>query len=297
MDQPPQTVPSYLDEQDNELDLKVLLRMLAQYKAFIIIITSLITLSALLYSLSLPKFYKATVTTVPLNSDSVSGVSGIAGGGFVNNFFKGTQSSLKDQRLIAKVQTRSFIIRYIKERNLKPILFADRWSKIEKKWIDKEPDNYDAYIFFNDMLKISMNPLDPAKLAIFNLVWKDPVLENLNKIDYVINDFVDYINYTEKLLTVKKAEDSILFLKEELKKTTVVSLQAILYSLIEKNITTKMLSNIGNKFSFQIIDPAITPTIPKERNIFLFFIVGFFLSILVSIFTVITVNYFKESAS
>jgi hypothetical protein len=88
-----------------------------------------------------------------------------------------------------------------------------------------------------------------------------------------------------------------LFLKEELKKTTVVSLQAILYSLIEKNITTKMLSNIGNKFSFQIIDPAITPTIPKERNIFLFFIVGFFLSILVSIFTVITVNYFKESAS
>ncbi len=295
MDQP-QIVPHHPSERGDELDLIGLWKVLVEYKRLIIVFTTLTTLGAIYYTSTLPTIYKAEVLMIPASggvsagggslSNRLGGLASIAGVSLVGS---GAGAGVEGEQALARLKTRSFLINHIKEKNLKPILFADQWDRVEKKWIDKEPSDRDSAELLRGMIDAGSHPKSKAGLASLSIEWKNP--HNPNKIADIANNLVSSMNSHAKDRAILEARDSISFLEKELERTNVLSSQTILYSMIEQQIQKIMLANVKDDFIFKVIDPAVSPEYP-ENNFFMKITIALFGFILSLLFSSIAVLFF-----
>ena len=295
MNQQPQPTSLYPVERGDELSLIELWKVLVEYKLLIIVFTALTTLGAIYYASTLPTIYKAEVLMIP--------ASGGGGGGGLSNrlggladmagvSLGGSSAGAEGEQALARLKTRSFLTKHIKERNLKPILFADRWSQQGKLWIDGEPSNREVSELLLGMITTSMDPRDKADLVTLSLEWENP--HNPNKIADIANDLVSSMNHHAKRRAILEARDSISFLEKELEQTSILNSQTILYSLIEQQMQKIMLANIRDEFIFKVIDSAIVPKHAETKPVLMIVFVGIMLGVFLSFLFSISLNYFKK---
>jgi len=203
----------------------------------------------------------------------------------------GSSAGAEGEQVLARLKTRSFLTKHIKEKNLKPILFADQWDRVEKKWIDKEPSDRDSAELLKNMIEAGSHPRSKAGLASLSIEWKNP--HNPNKIADIANNLVSSINSHAKDRAILEARDSISFLEKELEQTSIVNSQTILYSLIEQQMGKIMMANIRDEFVFKIIDPAVVPKHAETKPISMVVFIGLILGIFLASFLAISANYFK----
>jgi uncharacterized protein involved in exopolysaccharide biosynthesis len=294
MNQQPQSVQSHPVERGDELDLPELWRILLEYKLAVIFFTIMTTLGSIYYVGTLPTTYKAEVLMIPssnisINSSVSSSLASVVGfdlGGSVTNVGPEAEEAL------ARLRTRVFLNKFIKEKKLKEILFADSWDKKEKQWIDKEPTDRFASKLLGGMINGGPIPKNRAGLVSIVLEWENPV--NPERIADIANSLIKQVNFQAKERTVVEAKKNILFLEKELKKTDFVASQSILYSMIESQIQKIMLANVRDEFVFKVIDPAIIPKYPENKPVFLIIFIGVILGVMLGIFYSINMNYFKK---
>jgi len=147
MYQQPQSVPPYPVDRGDELSLIELWKVLVNYKLLIVVFTVLTTLGAIYYASTLPTIYKTGVLMFPAGggnsvSSKLGGLSKINIGGF--SLGGGSDAGIEGEQALARLKTRSFLINHIKEKNLKHILFANRWSNETKLWIDQQPSDRES---------------------------------------------------------------------------------------------------------------------------------------------------------
>jgi len=270
--------------------------VLVEYKRLIIVFTTLTTLGAIYYASTLPTIYKAEVLMLPVSGGSVSvasrlsnrlgGLSSIAG-----ISLGGNGAGIEGEQALARLKTRSFLINHVKEKNLKPILFANQWSQSGGVWINEEPSDREASELLLGMITTSMNPKDKAGLVIFSLEWENPT--SPNKIADIANNLVSSINSHAKDRAIIEARDSISFLEKELEQTSILNSQTMLYSIIEQQMQKIMMANIRDEFVFKIIDPAVVPKHAETKPILIVVFIGLILGIFLASFLAISVNYFK----
>ena len=275
MNQQPQPTSLYPVERGDELSLIELWKVLVEYKLLIIVFTALTTLGAIYYASTLPTIYKAEVLMIPASG---------GGGGLSNRLgsladmagvsLGGSSAGAEGEQVLARLKTRSFLTKHIKEKNLKPILFADQWDRVEKKWIDKEPSDRDSAELFKNMIEAGSHPRSKAGLASLSIEWKNP--HNPNKIADIANNLVNSINSHAKDRAILEARDSISFLEKELEQTSILNSQTILYSLIEQQMGKIMMANIRDEFVFKVIDPAIIPRYAEEKGALKLILSGMF---------------------
>jgi len=292
----PQPTSLYPVERGDELSLIELWKVLVEYKLLIIVFTALTTLGAIYYASTLPTIYKAEVLMIP-----ASGGGGGGGGGLSNRLggladmagvsLGGSSAGAEGEQALARLKTRSFLTKHIKEKNLKPILFADQWNRVEKKWIDKEPSDRDSAELLKNMIEAGSHPRSKAGLVSLSIEWKNP--HNPNKIADIANNLVSSINSHAKDRAILEARDSISFLEKELEQTSILNSQTILYSLIEQQMGKIMMANIRDEFVFKIIDPAVVPKHAETKPISMVVFIGLILGIFLASFLAISVNYFK----
>ena len=234
----PQPTSLYPVERGDELSLIELWKVLVEYKLLIIVFTALTTLGAIYYASTLPTIYKAEVLMIPASG-------GVSGGSLSNRLggladmagvsLGGSSAGAEGEQALARLKTRSFLTKHIKEKNLKPILFADRWSEQGKLWIDGEPSNREVSELLLGMITTSMDPRDKAGLVTtLSLEWENP--HNPNKIADIANSLISNMNFHAKQRAIVEAKKSISFLEKELEQTSVLNSQTILYSLIEQQM-------------------------------------------------------------
>ena len=294
MNQQPQPTSLYPVERGDELSLIELWKVLVEYKLLIIVFTALTTLGAIYYASTLPTIYKAEVLMIPASGGiSGSGLSNRLGGlaDMAGVSLGGSSAGAEGEQALARLKTRSFLTKHIKEKNLKPILFADQWDRVEKKWIDKEPSDRDSAELLKNMIEAGSHPRSKAGLASLSIEWKNP--HNPNKIADIANNLVSSINSHAKDRAILEARDSISFLEKELEQTSIVNSQTILYSLIEQQMGKIMMANIRDEFVFKVIDPAIIPKRSETKPISMVVFIGLILGIFLASFLAISVNYFK----
>jgi hypothetical protein len=297
MNQQSQPTSLYPVERGDELSLIELWKVLVEYKLLIIVFTALTTLGAIYYALILPTIYKAEVLMLPASG----GVS--VGGGLSNRLggladmagisLGGKGAGIEGEQALARLKTRSFLINYVKEKNLKPILFANQWSQSGGVWINEEPSDREASELLLGMITTSMNPKDKAGLVIFSLEWENPT--SPNKIADIANNLVSSINSHAKDRAIIEARDSISFLEKELEQTSILNSQTMLYSIIEQQMQKIMMANIRDEFVFKIIDPAVVPKHAETKPVLMVVFIGLILGIFLASFLAISTNYFKES--
>ena len=289
----PQPTSLYPVERGDELSLIELWKVLVEYKLLIIVFTALTTLGAIYYASTLPTIYKAEVLMIPASG-------GVSGGSLSNRLgsladmagvsLGGSSAGAEGEQVLARLKTRSFLTKHIKEKNLKPILFADQWNRVEKKWIDKEPSDRDSAELLKNMIEAGSHPRSKAGLASLSIEWKNP--HNPNKIADIANNLVSSINSHAKDRAILEARDSISFLEKELEQTSIVNSQTMLYSMIEQQMQKIMMANIRDEFVFKIIDPAVVPKHAETKSVLMVVFIGLILGIFLASFLSFSVHSF-----
>jgi len=291
-----QSQPIISSERGDELDLIGLWKVLVEYKLLIIIFTTIATLGTTYYASTLPTVYKAEVLILPSSpspspspSPSLGKFSGLAS---MAGLDMGSGIGVEGERALALLKTRSFLISHIKEKNLKPILFANQWSQSGGIWINEEPSDREASELLLGMIITFTDPKNKAGLVIFSLEWENPA--NLNKIADMANGLISSMNFHAKQRAIVEAKNSISFLEKELEQTSILNSQTILYSMIEQQIQKIMLANIRDEFVFKVIDPAIVPKYPEESYKKIVVFLGFFVGLMIALFIAVSHNFYKN---
>jgi len=296
MNQQSQPVSPYPVDRGDELDLMGLWKVLVKYKLLILITTIITTLSAIYYTSTLPTIYKAEVLMIPASGGgSSTELSGKLGGLASVTGISSSVNSVNSEQAIVRLKTRSFLINYIKDKNLKSILFANQWNEKEKQWVNqKEPSDYKAHELLSNMISFGFDIHSKANLVNLSIKWENTI--HMNKVADIANDLVSRLNIDAKQRAVLEAERSILFLEKELEKTSVLRSQTILYNLIEQQMQKIMLANIRDEFVFKVIDPAVVPRQAEVKPILMFILIGVALGIFLGSFLAISINYFKQQS-
>ena len=268
----------------DEINLVDYWRVLVRYKVMIIVITLLVTFSAVTIAWLMKPIYRAEVLLAPVSNEAGEGMSAISSqfGGFASLAGINIGPVGGDiERALATIKSRNFLRDFITDNQLMQVLFADKWDASAKTWKVKVPSDaptvLDAYgIFQKNILNIDAD--NKTGLVTLAIEWEDP-----QQAASWANELVGRLNNHEKQLAIEEAERSIAYLKEQLAKTSVVEMQQVIYQLMEAQTKKIMLAKVRDQYTFKVIDPAVVPEKKIRPNGKLITVLGFIFGLTVSI--------------
>ena len=297
-----------LNDIDDQVDLGALFLIVWRGKITVAIAVVVCGLLSIIYSYSQPMIYRAEVLLVPALEEKQNGLSALANqyGGLASlagvNLGAGGASV---EQTLAILKSRSFTQNFIAKHDLLVPLFAfkkkwilsskyilddERYNEKSRTWNvnkssgeSKKPTRWQAFRAFSRI--ISVGKLDKNGLLRIGIEWINPV-EAKQWVDWLIEDLNEKIKNDE----VQDAEKSILYLTDNLHKTSVVELHEIFYSLIENQTKTIMLAKIRDEYALKTIDPAVVPDSRIKPNRRLLAIMGLLVGGIVGLAIVLVRN-------
>mgnify|MGYP001554648365 CR=1 FL=1 len=248
---------------DDEIDLIELFKVFWVHKLMIVIITAIFTVGSVIYAMSLPNIYTAEVTLAPVSSDGNSLAGGLGAlGGLASLAGISTSSGGDAAENIAVIKSRLFLMQFIKENDLNPILFADIWDAEKKHWLVEDkteiPTLQKAYTkFTEDVINIFAD--NQTGLIALEVSWLDPELAAI-----WANKLVEKANLFLKQKAIDEANQSIEYLKDQIQSTSEVGIQELLYKLTEKELQTIKLASVRKDYAFKVLDPALVPELKSK---------------------------------
>jgi uncharacterized protein involved in exopolysaccharide biosynthesis len=220
------------------------------------------TLAAIGYALVKTPIYRSQVLLFPVDRDSQSGGRGLLsqlGGVAALAGLKG-QTSKQSQLAIETLRSREFVMRFIEERGLLPVLYARRTGW--RGWVaallrGRAPTVDDAVKYF--LKTIEAVELDPdSGVVTLSIEFRDRAAAA----DWT-NDLVTRINDQMREMAISQSRLRLQFLHAELDKTTIVGVQNAIFSLIEDETKSMMLANTERDFAFHPVERA-QPARPED---------------------------------
>ena len=212
-------------------------------------------------SFAIQPAYRANIVMVPAEADggqsSMARLSGQLGGlAALAGIRPDSASGTKFQDL-QYLSSHAFVSAFVLEEKLLPVLFADDWDPIAKRWIDPdEPKSLnDAVKLFNKEV-CAVSEVKETGIITLAVTWGDRDVAQK-----WANLLVDRVNERLRQRAIADANASIAFLNQELNKASVVELRQSIYRLIEGQIRAVMLANVKKQYAFKVIDPAVAPDV------------------------------------
>ena len=265
--------PSNQSPDDDEIDLRELIKILWQGRLWIIGTTFIAAVISVSIALSLPNIYRAEALLATDEGGTslvgqYSGLASLAGISLPDD--ETTEKAIG----IAKLQSRQFMADFMERHNIIPDLMAVSaynvntgelsynptiydpetriWIRDVEPPLQKKPSSQEAFLYMTEILgvtedvgtgfvTVSIEHLSPL-IAYEWVTW-----------------LVDDLNREMMLEAAAEAQQSIDYLTDQLEKTQVVALEQVFYALIEEQMKTIMLANSRAEYLFKTIDPAIAP--------------------------------------
>jgi uncharacterized protein involved in exopolysaccharide biosynthesis len=210
------------------------------------------------------KIYEGRVLMSPVKQDSgQSKLAAMAGqlGGLVASLGLGAGITDNTQEAMATLKSQAFLESFIKDYNLVPVLFYDKWDSKNKRWLVDDPADIpsvaDAYqMLDDDIIEVSQNA--QTGLVELTVDWRDR-----ERVQKWANALVERVNRIMRERDISEAERGLKYLNDQLAQTTVVELRLAISGLIESNIQTIMFAKVRDDYAFRVIDPAVTPEVDR----------------------------------
>lgn len=240
---------------------QLIIGALRYWRLALVVAASVIVL-AIILAFFLPKAYEAHTVLVPTINESRiesgASASGDSVGALASRFGLGGVRGSSDggPEVIATVQSQSFIEEFIREKNLLPTLFADRWDADKKRWSvpeDEIPTLTAGYQRFTEDVLDVRTDLQTG-LVTLQIEWRDPQLAA-----QWANELVTRINLRMRGKALDEAQRSLEYLNAELAKSPRLEVQQPLYRLIEANLTQVSVASGRTEYAFRIVDAAFPP--------------------------------------
>ena len=283
----------YIDE---EIDLYQVWILLKKYK---VLLASIITLSVVVslgYAFFTTPLYRSEVVVASVSAKDKSVLAGLSTqfGGLASLAgvdIGGSDNTLAKQ--LAGLESRAFIIPFLDEQQLLPILFADKWDSTKQNWAvgeNETPTLLTGYEYFVEKV-LSVSKSVKTGLITLSIDWEDPE-KAANWANQLISAFNDY----QRKLAIRDAEKSITYLNKQLEETKIASVQEAISRLIESQTEVIMLANVKQDYALQVLDPAVPMEKAHSPNKTLIVILGGLLGCLSGLFSVFVVNFFHTIA-
>lgn len=270
-------------QQDDEIDLAQLWAVLWRGKWWIIGLSLLAAVLAVVISLQLPNIYRAQVVVAPSEEAQGGGLGAMASqfGGLASLAGINLGAGKVDKSGFAQevLKSRAFIVEFIaRHQLLVPLMAAKGWDiktdqliidnklydAANNKWLREVkppqtviPSDWEAFEAFQKIFSVTAD-----KLSGMVTITVDHYSPNLAA--QWAGLLVADINSAMRERDISEAKRSIEYLTEHLQTTTVADVQTIFYQLIEQQAKTIMLAEVRPEYVFKTVDPAIAPE-KKEK--------------------------------
>lgn len=264
--------------EEEEIDIKQLIKALWRGRIFIILFTSLFAISSVFYSLQIPNKYLsyATLSSAKAESSSLSNFAGSSLGGLASlaGVNLGQEETSDIQIAMEIMKSWGFIEKFIKENKLEVKLSAvngwnrdtneliidneiydkanSSWLREKTKYRTSEPTSWELYESFMSILSVSQDEMN--NLVIVSIEYYSPSVAR-----EWVNLFVKSINDHMRERKLKQSNANIEYLNEQVLRTTTNETKAMFYNLIEEEVKNKMLAEVSYEFSFITIKEAMVP--------------------------------------
>lgn len=252
-----------------EIDLRALFESLWSAKWGILACGLGAALISVVYALSLPNKYEASMLLSPAQnsagsvSSRLSGLATMAG----VNIGGGRDEVNPTVVAVETLKSRRFLIDFIKRRNLAPEIAAatsydrevgqwrfnnERYDQKSGRWLKQPPDDWELYSALSNSLQVGIK--DTNGLVSLRLTSYSP--EAAAKwLGWLVEDLNQHLMEKEAL----EAERSIAYLKTKLDETALTEMRQVFYQLIEQQTRTIMLAKAKPEYALSVIDPAMEP--------------------------------------
>ena len=279
---------------EDEIDLLELIRSLLQSWATIVGITILCTGLAVAYALYAPEVFKAETLLAPAQEEKSGASSTLSQfGGLAAMAGVTIPSDSNTERVLATLETRVFLKKFIEEKKLLPVIFEDFWDAASNSW--KLSVDQEAFI-----TEDGISPLqgaidleqDKSGLITLSISWKDPEVAS-----QWANDLVKQLNDQLREQAMAGSKKRVGYLEQELAKTTLQDMRAILYKLLESEKQKAMLANVNEDFALEVIDPAVAPETREKPKRKIIVVLGVLCGGFLGVFAVFFTQFLKKLKS
>jgi len=256
-------VESGLQSDEDEIDLLELIRTLLQAWKTIVGITILCTGLAATYALYAPEVFKAETLLAPAKEEKSGASSALSQfGGLAAMAGISIPSSSNIERVLATLETRVFLKKFVEEKNLLPVIFEDFWDAASNSW--KLQVDQEGFIT-EDGISLLRGAIEVDKvksgLITLSISWKDPQVAA-----QWANDLVKQLNEQLRQKAIADSKKRVGYLEQELAKTNLQDMRAVLYNLLESEKQKAMLANVNEDFALEVIDPAVSGSMIKPKR-------------------------------
>jgi len=279
---------------EDEIDLLELIRTLLQAWKTIVGITIVCVGLAVAYALQAPEVFKAETLLAPASEEKSGASSALSQfGGLAAMAGISIPSSSNTERVIATLKTREFLKNFVKSKNLLPKIFSDYWDEPSNSWVIEEGQAQFELIDAIPVLQGAIEIEDKKSgLITLSISWKDPAVAA-----EWANDLVKQLNNQLREKAIADSQKRVGYLEQELAKTTLQDMRAVLYNLLESEKQKAMLANVNEDFALEVIDPAVAPEAREKPKRKLIVVLGCVCGGVIGIFAVFLAQFMKKLKS
>jgi uncharacterized protein involved in exopolysaccharide biosynthesis len=247
---------------EDEIDLLELIRTLLHAWKTIVGITTACVGLAVAYALYAPEVFKAETLLAPASEEKSGASSALSQfGGLAAMAGISIPSDSNVEQVVATLQSRKFLRQYIDGKKLLPVLFEDMWDAESQAWLvqtqNDKPTEQKAVESFKEILSVDEDK--KSGLVSLSVSWKNPAVAA-----EWANDLVKQLNDQLREKAITDSQKRVGYLEQELAKTTLQDMRAVLYNLLESEKQKAMLANVNEDFALEVIDPAVAPEIREK---------------------------------
>ncbi len=302
-------------QQDDEIDLAELWHAIWSGKKLIIAITFIFAVASVAFALSKPNIYKASALLAPASAEGgAGGLAALAGqfGGLASmaGINLGGGGADKTALALEIIKSRAFIEIFIEKHQLLiPLMASKGWDinsdkliinkelyDIEnQRWLREvkapkkpEPSPWESYKAFKNILTVSQDKT--TSMVTIAIEFYSPKIAK-QWLTWLISDINDYVREQDK----KEAQNSIDYLKKQLKEVELVNMESVFYQLIEEQTKNMMLAQVNEEYVLKTIDPPQYPDEKDKPKRALIVILGTMLGGMLSVIIVL-IRYFRKKS-
>jgi uncharacterized protein involved in exopolysaccharide biosynthesis len=301
------------NQYDNEIDLRELFTVLWAGKVKIIAITAIFAFASLIYALSLPNQYKATVLLAPSQSSS-SGLSGALGqlGGLASLAGVSIDGGDINEAQLAEEIMKSwgFVEGFISKNDLAVEVYAaESWDRESNKlqldqdvydtetnsWLVEDdygvsgpPTSWELYESFSERLSVSEDK--NSGLISVSIEYFSPQIAKR-----WLDLYITAINKHMQDRQILKVGRNIEYLEAQIEKTEIAGMQEVFYTIIEEQLKNKMLAEASPDYVFTPVSPSMVPEENSYPKRVLICILGVLLGGMLSVSLVLIPHYARKS--
>ncbi|AOE50169.1 Wzz/FepE/Etk N-terminal domain-containing protein [Kangiella sediminilitoris] len=302
--------PEHQTGKEDELDIRELFSIIWKGKWIIIAVTFVFAVASVGIALYLPNEYKATAVVQPNESAGGGKLSQLAGqfGGLASlaGISLGTGESSDAVIAMEVMKSWGFTESFINNHNLDvPLFAAEEWSQLknklvidedlydiqQQKWVREapqgktvEPTSWELYEKFKERIAVTQDK--ETGLVNISVTHYSPIIAQ-QWAKWLVED----INRHMKERALKEANESIKYLEEQIKKTSVAEIRAVFSELIQEQHKTKMLAQVSDEYIFKTVSSAKVPEEKVKPKRLLIVILGTLLGGFLSVLLALVIGF------